>query len=115
MSSSIADIYVHSTCKEALKNLELSSCCCLMHCGISIHINIEGRHLLFEQNPNNFVETFVTCPVKRCVLAHFPGILGLDEGVIVILFVVALGLILGVNRATTLLVQVRSNGVVFNQ
>ena len=89
MATSVLHIHIDTSRKVTLEHLQVPGSGGLVHGAVSVHVNVERRHADFEQKPNDFVEAFVTGPVKRRVLADLLSIWGLNERV-VLLFLLAI-------------------------
>ena len=59
VATRVLDLDVDSSGEEALEDLLGARSCCLMHCGVAVHVDVQGTHVLFKQDPNHLVMTFV--------------------------------------------------------
>ena len=76
-----------------------------------MHIDVEGRKLGLDQDPNYLVVAFVGSPVQRCVSTDFLSVLWLDERIINTIIINIFLLCIVILRH----IHITGLGVMFNQ
>jgi hypothetical protein len=71
MQPCILHVDIHSNRQEALEHVQVTSSCGLVNRSVSILIDFECGHSGSQELADELVMTFVTGPVKGCILAHF--------------------------------------------
>lgn len=82
-----------------------------------MHVDVQWRHFLLEEDPDNFVVPFVRSPVERRVLSHFLSVFRFHERIVDLLAVEAdLHSLVGFSRGLILvLVQIGTASARLNE
>lgn len=93
MLTRVSFVQVHTSGQIASEDFYVSGCCSLVHRSVAVHIDVERRDAVLKQDPDNTVESFVTCPVQWSVPSMFTCIHWFNEWIF-FLFIVDRGFLL---------------------